>query len=127
MTDDSEQSQHELSLQRHMSPNRVKGAMAMTEREHEVCRYMINSGDDAYEKTAKALDIELDTVRKHMKSVRSKVGFRSTMGVLIWLQRWYHLTAKGEHELLDPMPTTQKGRVLTLLKLPHRETAKDGE
>lgn len=81
-----------LILEKLLGPNLVKGAMVMTPREHDVCRHMINAADNAYEKTADALGISPVTVGKHMKSVRTKLGFRSTMSVLLWLQRWYHLT-----------------------------------
>lgn len=101
MSADNGQSENRLLLETVCGAERVKGAMVMTDREHDVCREMINAGDDAYEKTAAALGIETSTVKKHMKSVRMKIGFVSTMGVLIWLQRWYHLT---DREAADHLP-----------------------
>lgn len=101
MPDDDNQSERQMFQDKALGPSRVKGVRAMTGREHAVCRMMIHAGDDPYEKTARALGIEAGTVRKHMKSVRTKVGFKSTMGVLIWLQRWYHLTAETPDDPVD--------------------------
>lgn len=122
-----DQAEHNLFLKKDMVPNRVKGVTAMTAREHQVCRYMINAGDDAYEKTAKALDIEPRTVKSHMKSVRTKIGFRTTMGVLIWLQRWYHVSAGVDREQQQHMPVSDKGRVLTLMATSNAASIEDNK
>lgn len=127
MSDDHNQSEQRLFQDRALGLNRVKGVKAMTDREHAVCRMMIHAGDDPYEKTARALGIETGTVRKHMKSVRTKIGFKSTMGVLIWLQRWYHVTA--ETPGLPVEHTSETGddgepeQVLALVTTSHGGTA----
>lgn len=58
-----------------MGRKRVTGNMAMTTREHEFRRQITNAGDGAHAKTAKALEIEPDTIKKHLKSVSTNSDF----------------------------------------------------
>ena len=103
---DEAHAEQRLILEKWLGPQKVKGAILLTPREHDVCRQMIISGDNAYEKTASALGIEPSTVSKHITSVRTKIGFRSTMSMLLWLQRWYHLTDGLEQPLGGPVASS---------------------
>lgn len=123
---DKAHTEQHLILEKWLGSREVKGAMLMTPREHDVCRHMISLGDNAYEKTADALGISPVTVGKHMKSVRTKLGFRSTMSVLLWLQRWYHLTDGWKQPQAGLMASTDNAGAAGVCRPPADASDGDG-